>query len=153
MRQNHNEIAELCRSSGESANLTQNSESDLVVMDIESYTRREKMLDLHMKLLEVERDCINGAKYFMLDVEQELDETIAATERDNPCIYRGTQSNCRDSPQNSAKQPWPVDYCLYKECHLIDCFSSRKTNGFARLLQGMINLISLFLLLCIWLLL
>ncbi len=87
IRQNYNEIAKLCRSSGEPVYLTKNGEGDLVVMDIESFTRREKMLDLHMKLLEVERDRINGAKYFTLDeLEQELDEAIAAAERDNNAV-------------------------------------------------------------------
>lgn len=87
IRQNYNEIAELCRSSGEPVYLTKNGEGDLVVMDIESFTRREKMLDLHAKLLEIERDRINGAKYFTLDeLEQELDEAIAAAERDNNAV-------------------------------------------------------------------
>ncbi len=87
IRQNYNEIAELCRSSGEPVYLTKNGEGDLVVMDIESFTRREKMLDLHMKLLEVERDRINGAKYFTLhELEQELGEAIAAAERDNNAV-------------------------------------------------------------------
>ena len=74
IRQNYNEIAELCRSSREPVYLTKNGEGDLVVMDIESFTRREKMLALQEKLLEIERDRINGAKYYTLDeLEQELD--------------------------------------------------------------------------------
>ncbi len=87
IRQNYNEIAKLCWSSGEPVYLTKNGEGDLVVMDIESFTRREKMLDLRAKLLEVERDRVNGAKYFTLDeLEQELDEAIAAAERDNNAV-------------------------------------------------------------------
>ena len=35
IRQNYNEIAELCRSSQEPVYLTKNGEGDLVVMDIE----------------------------------------------------------------------------------------------------------------------
>ena len=61
IRQNYNEIAELCRSSREPVYLTKNGEGDLVVMDIESFTRREKMLELQEKLLEIERDRINDA--------------------------------------------------------------------------------------------
>jgi len=84
IRQNYNEIARLCRSSGEPVYLTTDGEGDLVVMDIDSFTRREKMLDLYAKLMEVERDRINGAKYYTLDeVEQELDEAIAAAVRDS----------------------------------------------------------------------
>jgi len=59
----------------------------LAVTDIESFTRWEKMLDLHAKLLEVERDRINGAKYFTLDeLEQELDEAIVTAERDSSAV-------------------------------------------------------------------
>lgn len=83
IRQNYNEIAELCRSSREPVYLTKNGEGDLVVMDIESFTRREKMLKLQEKLLEIERDRINGAKYYTLDeLGEELDEVIDAAARD-----------------------------------------------------------------------
>ena len=45
IRQNYNEIADLCRDSQEPVYLTRNGEGDLVVMDIETFSRREKMLD------------------------------------------------------------------------------------------------------------
>lgn len=84
IRQNYNEIAELCRSSQEPVYLTKNGEGDLVVMDLETFTRREKMLELQEKLLKIERDRINGAKYYTLDeLEQELDEAINAAVRDS----------------------------------------------------------------------
>ena len=44
IRQNYNEIADLCRKTKEPVYLTKNGEGDLVIMDIESFTRREKML-------------------------------------------------------------------------------------------------------------
>ena len=53
IRQNYNEIAELCRSTREPVYLTKNGEGDLVVMDIESFTRREKMLKLREELLSI----------------------------------------------------------------------------------------------------
>ena len=56
IRQNYNEIAELCRGSHAPVYLTKNGEGDLVVMDIESFTRREKMLALREQLLSVEED-------------------------------------------------------------------------------------------------
>ena len=62
IRNNYNEIAELCRSTGEPVYLTKNGSGDLVVMDIVSFERREKMLDLRAKLLQVEEDRLNGAK-------------------------------------------------------------------------------------------
>jgi prevent-host-death family protein len=60
IRQNYNEIADLCRSTGEPVYLTKNGEGDLVVMDIESFTRREKMLRLREELLAVEEDRLAG---------------------------------------------------------------------------------------------
>ena len=56
IRQNYNEIAELCRGTHAPVYLTKNGEGDLVVMDIESFDRREKMLTLREQLLSVEED-------------------------------------------------------------------------------------------------
>jgi len=60
IRQNYNEIAGLCKSTGEPVYLTKNGEGDLVVMDIEAFTRREKMLKLREELLTVEEDRLAG---------------------------------------------------------------------------------------------
>jgi len=60
IRQNYNEIADLCRATSEPVFLTKNGEGDIVVMDIESFTRREKMLRLREELLAVEEDRIAG---------------------------------------------------------------------------------------------
>jgi PHD/YefM family antitoxin component YafN of YafNO toxin-antitoxin module len=60
IRQNYNEIAELCRSSREPVFLTKNGAGDLVVMDIETYTRREKLLRLREELLAAEEDRASG---------------------------------------------------------------------------------------------
>ena len=60
IRQNYNEIAELCRKTKTPVYLTKNGEGDLVVMDIESFTRREKMLQLRENLLAVEEDRAMG---------------------------------------------------------------------------------------------
>ena len=51
IRQNYNEIAEMCRKTAEPVFLTKNGEGDLVVMDIETFNRREKMLKLREELL------------------------------------------------------------------------------------------------------
>lgn len=56
IRQNYNEIAELCRKTQSPVYLTKNGEGDLVVMDIESFTRRDKMLQLRENLLAVDED-------------------------------------------------------------------------------------------------
>ena len=56
IRQNYNEIADMCRKTAEPIFLTKNGEGDLVVMDIETYNRREKMLKLREELLSVEEE-------------------------------------------------------------------------------------------------
>ncbi len=60
IRQNYNEISEMCKKTGEPVYLTKNGEGDLVVMDIESFNRREKMLKLREELLAAEEDRIAG---------------------------------------------------------------------------------------------
>ena len=60
IRQNYNEIAALCKASGEPVYLTKNGKGDLVVMDIEAFVRREKMLRLREELLAVEEDRLAG---------------------------------------------------------------------------------------------
>ena len=77
IRQNYNEIADLCRDSQEPVYLTRNGEGDLVVMDIEIFSRREKMLDLREQLLSVEEERIAGSKEYTLDeLDEILDEII-----------------------------------------------------------------------------
>ena len=56
IRQNYNEIAELCKKTGEPVYLTKNGEGDLVVMDINAFSRREKMLKLREELISVEEE-------------------------------------------------------------------------------------------------
>ena len=78
IRQNYNEIAEQCRKTGEPVFLTKNGEGDLVVMDLETYNRREKMLKLREELLAVEEDRIAGRIGCTLDeLDAYLDEVIA----------------------------------------------------------------------------
>lgn len=73
IRQNYNEIAELCRNTQAPVYLTKNGEGDLVIMDLESFTRREKMLQLRETLLSVEEDRIMGRKGCTVD---ELDRFL-----------------------------------------------------------------------------
>lgn len=67
IRQNYNEIADICRKTAEPVFLTKNGEGDLVVMDIETYNRREKMLKLREELLAVEEDRMRGVKGYTID--------------------------------------------------------------------------------------
>ncbi len=78
IRQNYNEIADLCRKTAEPIIKTKNGEGDLVVMDIETYNRREKMLKLREELLAVEEDRQAGRAGCTLDeLDAYLDDIIA----------------------------------------------------------------------------
>lgn len=77
IRQNYNEIADICRKTSEPVFLTKNGEGDLVVMDIETYSRREKMLNLREELLSIEEDRLAGRSGCTLDeLDTYLDDVI-----------------------------------------------------------------------------
>lgn len=77
IRQNYNEIAELCKKTEEPVFLTKNGEGDLVVMDIATYNRREKMLHLREELLSVEEDRLRGiAGYSLSELTKMLKNKI-----------------------------------------------------------------------------
>ncbi len=67
IRQNYNDIAALCKTTGEPVYLTKNGEGDLVVMDIEAFGRREKLLKLREELLAVEEARLHGAPDYTID--------------------------------------------------------------------------------------
>lgn len=52
IRQNYNEIANLCRQSGEPVFLTKKGEGDLVVMDIDTFNQRERLLRFREDVLD-----------------------------------------------------------------------------------------------------
>ncbi|GGL51174.1 type II toxin-antitoxin system Phd/YefM family antitoxin [Sporolactobacillus putidus] len=66
IRKNYNEIAEICKKSGEPVYLTKNGEGDLVVMDIEAFTRRESMLRLREHLVAAEEDRLSGKQGYTI---------------------------------------------------------------------------------------
>jgi prevent-host-death family protein len=83
IRQNYNEIADLCRFTKEPVYLTKNGEGDLVVMDVDSFARREKMLKLREELLAVEEDRAAGRMGVSPDeLESYLDAIIDEVEND-----------------------------------------------------------------------
>ncbi len=78
IRQNYNEIADLCRETAEPIFLTKNGEGDLVVMDIETFNRWEKMLKLREELLAAEEDRLAGRNGCSVDeLDKYLDDIIA----------------------------------------------------------------------------
>lgn len=81
IRQNYNEISELCKKTKEPVYLTKNGEGDLVVMDIDSFNRREKMLKLRETLLTVEAERLAGNKEYAVDeLENYLDDVLKGIE-------------------------------------------------------------------------
>ena len=56
IRKNYNEISKLCRQSRAPVFLTKNGEGDLVVMDLETFARRESILKLREQLVSSEED-------------------------------------------------------------------------------------------------
>ena len=71
IRKNYNEISALCKNTKEPVFLTKNGEGDLVVMDLETFARRESMLKLREILLQSEADIQSGRVH-------SVKETVAA---------------------------------------------------------------------------
>lgn len=67
IRKNYNEISEMCKRLGEPVFLTKNGEGDLVVMDIETFARRESMLRLRENLIVAEEGRLSGKKGYSID--------------------------------------------------------------------------------------
>jgi len=85
IRQNYNEISELCKKTGEPVYLTKNGEGDLVVMDIAAFSRREKMLKLREELLVVEEDRLRGdTGYSVNEVADMMRQAIKEAKRGIP---------------------------------------------------------------------
>jgi PHD/YefM family antitoxin component YafN of YafNO toxin-antitoxin module len=67
IRTHYNDISKLCKETGEPVYLTKNGAGDLVVMDIESFTRRENALKLREALLTSEAQRLAGVPGFTID--------------------------------------------------------------------------------------
>ncbi|PKM39737.1 MAG: prevent-host-death protein [Firmicutes bacterium HGW-Firmicutes-8] len=77
IRKNYNEISMLCKSTREPVFLTKNGEGDLVVMDIETFNRRESMLRLREQLVAAEEDRLAGKKgYSIGEVDDMMKKAI-----------------------------------------------------------------------------
>lgn len=81
IRNNYNDISNFCKTTGEPIYLTKNGKGDLVVMDIEAFTRRKKMLTLREKLIAAEEDRLMGKKEYSVDeLNKMLENAIAEAE-------------------------------------------------------------------------
>jgi len=77
IRKNYNEISEMCKRTKEPVYLTKNGEGDLVVMDMETYARRESMLKLREALLQSEADILYGKTHSVDDTAAAMRKVIA----------------------------------------------------------------------------
>ena len=78
IRKNYNSIAEICRSQNQPVFLTKNGKGDTVIMDMETYSPREKDLATSERLLAAERARLYGTKdYAIEEFERNMKEAIA----------------------------------------------------------------------------
>ena len=83
IQQDYNAVADLCRQTQAPVYLTKDGVGDLVVMDMETYGFREKMLELRESLLAVEEARAAGAQDYSIDEAVEVvDEAIAGALND-----------------------------------------------------------------------
>ncbi len=61
LRNDYQQVAALARASGEPVVITERGEADLVLLSIEAYEEREKMLAHRASILEAEEERLSGA--------------------------------------------------------------------------------------------
>lgn len=77
LRNNYNSIARLAHEKKEPVYITRNGEGDLVVMSIETYEKRETMLELREKILYAEAQRLSGEPTVSLnDAEKQIRDRI-----------------------------------------------------------------------------
>ena len=67
LRKNYNSIAEICRVNKIPVFLTRNGEGDTVIMDVETYSRREEDFAAAERLLAAERARVAGTRGYSVD--------------------------------------------------------------------------------------
>ena len=67
LRKNYNSIAEICRINKTPVFLTRNGEGDMVIMDMDTYSRREENLAAAELLLAAERARLEGTRGYTVD--------------------------------------------------------------------------------------
>jgi prevent-host-death family protein len=77
LRNNANEISEVCHQTREPVFITKNGVGDMVVMSLEFYERQQALLNLYAKLAESEEEIISGAQgEDFLEVAKQLRNTV-----------------------------------------------------------------------------
>ena len=84
LRKNYNSVADICRTRKIPVFLTRNGEGDMVIMDIETYSRREEDLALAQGLAAAELARISGIKDLSIDeFEKNMLEAIERGAKQN----------------------------------------------------------------------
>jgi len=79
LRKNYNSIADICRKAKVPVFLTRNGVGDTVIMDIETFNRREDDLATAERLLSAERSRLLGTQGYTVDeFEKNMREAIAS---------------------------------------------------------------------------
>ncbi|MBO5087283.1 MAG: type II toxin-antitoxin system Phd/YefM family antitoxin [Lachnospiraceae bacterium] len=77
LRNEYNTISNLAKETKEPIYITKNGEGDLVLMSIDAFEKREQMLQLREKVLQAERERIDGAETISVsDARQRLRERL-----------------------------------------------------------------------------
>ena len=84
LRKNYNSVAEICRKQKIPVFITRNGEGDMVLMDIETYSKREENLALAQRLSAAELARLSGIKEYNIDeFEKNMQEAIARGAKKN----------------------------------------------------------------------
>ncbi|MCL2526569.1 MAG: type II toxin-antitoxin system Phd/YefM family antitoxin [Coriobacteriia bacterium] len=67
LRNNYNDISQLCREQRQPVFLTKNGHGDTVIMDLDTYGRREKELDAAQRLIDAQRARLAGVQGYSVD--------------------------------------------------------------------------------------
>ena len=67
LRNEYQQVATLAKASGEPIIITNKGEADLVLLSVEAYEEREKMLDHRASILEAEFSRLAGAPTYSID--------------------------------------------------------------------------------------
>jgi PHD/YefM family antitoxin component YafN of YafNO toxin-antitoxin module len=90
LRKNYNNIADICRKKKIPVFLTRNGEGDTVLMDLDTYSRREEDLSFAARLLEAERRWLAGDEgYTPEQLEAGLAKAIKRGAEDGVGEYGG----------------------------------------------------------------
>ena len=84
LRKNYNAVADICRTRKIPVFLTRNGEGDMVIMDIETYSRREEDLALAQRLSSAELARISGIEDLSInEFEKNMLEAIDKGSKQN----------------------------------------------------------------------